>query len=350
MPESQLQRACSCGGSCPKCSTEQDSQEQLQMTHIQTQDTSETTVPPIVREVISSPGQSLDSTAREFMESGFGHDFSRVRVHTDARAAESARAVNAQAYTVGRDVVFGAGQYAPGTHTGKSLLAHELAHVSQQSQADASVVARPAGGADYDALERDADVSAAHAVAPLWGRAKAMASGRARPVAPRLKSGLRLSRFSWFGAMLGCEGCGLGGCDETCEKASKDPILGRGFGGVICDHGLKCPCIFYNRDPGSNVDINVDVKRGECPDLDRIVMIHEERHLREGDCGPYDEIHRVGLLSQSKVDEIECLHRPESIKLLDEAINKLDESNPCKAKMATVREARERWIRENCGK
>jgi hypothetical protein len=66
------------------------------------------------------------------MESRFGHDFSRVRVHKDARAADSARTVNAQAYTVGRDIVLGAREYAPGAYTGKSLLAHELTHVVQQ--------------------------------------------------------------------------------------------------------------------------------------------------------------------------------------------------------------------------
>ena len=67
------------------------------------------------------------------MESRFGHDFSQVRVHTDTRAAESARAVNARAYTVGRNVVFGSGQYAPGSGEGQRLLAHELTHVVQQS-------------------------------------------------------------------------------------------------------------------------------------------------------------------------------------------------------------------------
>ena len=66
------------------------------------------------------------------MEPRFGYDFSRVRVHTDARATQSARAVNALAYTVGRDVVFDAGQYAPHTNEGKSLMAHELTHVVQQ--------------------------------------------------------------------------------------------------------------------------------------------------------------------------------------------------------------------------
>ena len=90
--------------------------------------------PAIVRSAIKAPGQSLDPSTRAFMESRFGNDFSRVRVHTDAPAAESARAVHAHAYTAGSHVVFGAGRYAPSTSTGRTLLAHELAHVVQQSQ------------------------------------------------------------------------------------------------------------------------------------------------------------------------------------------------------------------------
>ena len=78
-------------------------------------------------------GQPLDPATRSFMEPRFGHDFSQVRVHTDARAAETARAVNARAFTLGREVVFEHGQYAPGTDQGKRLLAHELTHVVQQS-------------------------------------------------------------------------------------------------------------------------------------------------------------------------------------------------------------------------
>lgn len=89
-------------------------------------------VPPIVQDVLSSSGQPLNSDARDFMEPRFGHDFSQVRVHTDERAVESAEAVNALAYTVGQDVVFGQGQYAPETSEGKKLLAHELTHVVQQ--------------------------------------------------------------------------------------------------------------------------------------------------------------------------------------------------------------------------
>jgi hypothetical protein len=92
----------------------------------------EESVPPIVYEVLRSPGQPLDQATRAFFEPRFGHDFSQVRVHTDAKAAESARAVNALAYTVGRDIVFAAGQYAPGTTAGRHVIAHELTHIIQQ--------------------------------------------------------------------------------------------------------------------------------------------------------------------------------------------------------------------------
>lgn len=88
-------------------------------------------VPQIVHDVLRSPGQPLDSSTRAFFEPRFGHDFSKVRVHVDKKAAESARAVNALAFTVGRDIVFGAGQFPSGTAESQPLLAHELAHVAQ---------------------------------------------------------------------------------------------------------------------------------------------------------------------------------------------------------------------------
>lgn len=97
-------------------------------------------VPPIVHDVLRSPGQPLDAQTRAFMEPRFGHDFSNVRVHTDENAAESARAVDALAYTVGHNVVFGAGQYAPNTGVGRRLLAHELTHVAQQSNISQSLM------------------------------------------------------------------------------------------------------------------------------------------------------------------------------------------------------------------
>jgi hypothetical protein len=77
-------------------------------------------------------GHPLDSATRALLESRFGHDFSQVRVHSDAQAAASAEALSARAYTRGNDVAFGAGRYGTSTHEGRSLLAHELAHVVQQ--------------------------------------------------------------------------------------------------------------------------------------------------------------------------------------------------------------------------
>jgi len=92
-----------------------------------------TDVDSLVTPTLRGGGQPLSADTRRFMEPRFGHDFSRVRVHADEAASRSAQAVQANAYTVGSDVVFGAGQYAPGTRDGDRLLAHELAHVVQQT-------------------------------------------------------------------------------------------------------------------------------------------------------------------------------------------------------------------------
>jgi hypothetical protein len=134
MPEPELQRACACGGSCSECQTEQPGQEHqpLQTKHVGSSGSGQTAAPPIVHEALASPGQPLDPATRAFMEPRFGHDFSRVRVHSDAVAERSAQDVNAHAYTVGHDIVFGAGWFAPGTHQGRRLIAHELTHVVQQ--------------------------------------------------------------------------------------------------------------------------------------------------------------------------------------------------------------------------
>src|SRR5215471_9425088 len=105
--------------------------------------------PAIVGEVLRSPGKPLDSQIRSFFEPRFGHDFSKVRVHSDEKAAASARSINALAYTAGNNVVFAHGRYAPGTTNGQQLLAHELTHVVQQDHT--SVVPGLAIGApDHD--------------------------------------------------------------------------------------------------------------------------------------------------------------------------------------------------------
>lgn len=134
-----LHRQCACGGAtgprgeCAECKAKREAGLQRNESHPAPGSTGPAnTAPPIVHDVLRSPGQPLDPGTRAFMEPRFGQDLGGVRVHADAKAAASARAVNALAYTVGRDVVFGAGQYAPGTGDGKRLIAHELTHVVQQ--------------------------------------------------------------------------------------------------------------------------------------------------------------------------------------------------------------------------
>jgi Domain of unknown function (DUF4157) len=91
--------------------------------------------PASVDRVLSSPGRPLETSLQQDMGQRFGHDFSHVRVHTDAEAERSAQDVNANAYTVGHNIVFGAGLFTPGTNNGRRLLAHELTHVVQQKGA-----------------------------------------------------------------------------------------------------------------------------------------------------------------------------------------------------------------------
>ncbi|MEM9006464.1 MAG: DUF4157 domain-containing protein [Cyanobacteria bacterium P01_F01_bin.86] len=104
------------------------------------------TLPKVTSEIASriqslqGSGQPLPASARNFFEPRLGHDFSNVRVHTDAASAHS---LNARAYTTGRNIVFGAGQYAPATATGKHLLAHELTHVIQQGYGKTLTEASP---------------------------------------------------------------------------------------------------------------------------------------------------------------------------------------------------------------
>lgn len=127
----QLQRACACGGTGPKCQTQQPDQqhERLQTRCVESDDLGQTAAPPIVSDVLRSPGQPLDAATREYFEPRFRYDFSRVRVHTNSEAADSVRSVGALAYAVGPDVVFGAGQYQPRSFEGRRLIAHELTHV-----------------------------------------------------------------------------------------------------------------------------------------------------------------------------------------------------------------------------
>jgi hypothetical protein len=119
----------------------------------------------LVAGALKSPGQSLDTATRAWMEPLFGFDFSHVRVHADPEAAASAASIGARAFTVGPHIVFGRGEHSPGTTAGATLMAHELAHVVQQrgemsGEADALEI-----GAAHDPAERSADAAAQRVVA-----------------------------------------------------------------------------------------------------------------------------------------------------------------------------------------
>lgn len=154
-----LQRRCACGnhaagGQCAACA------ERDAVLRRSSADAAAAEVPPSVHDTLRSSGQPLDAAVQTFMAERFGHDFSRVRVHTDARAAESAARVNALAYTVGQDLVFAQGRYAPDTSQGMRLLAHELAHSVQQGGAGAVPQAKLEIGSAEGPLENAADRAA----------------------------------------------------------------------------------------------------------------------------------------------------------------------------------------------
>jgi hypothetical protein len=142
---SVLQRQCACGShtlagaSCAQCSgTQQLQRRAADASHVSSG------LAPIIHDVLRSPGQPLDAGTRAFFEPRLSHDLSKVRIHINGKAAESARAVRALAYTVGQDIVFNAARYQPRSKEGRKVLAHELIHVAQQARGPVTGV--PMGG------------------------------------------------------------------------------------------------------------------------------------------------------------------------------------------------------------
>src|SRR5580658_6313201 len=158
-----LRRQCACGssgsssGECESCRKKKAAQRPGGTG-------GSAAAPALVHDVLRSSGRPLDAATRAFFEPRFGHDFSKVRLHTDARAAESARAVHALAYTVGQDIAFGEGQYAPGAAEGRRLLAHELTHVVQQRGGSRAQALRI--GSAADPAEREAEETSARVLGP----------------------------------------------------------------------------------------------------------------------------------------------------------------------------------------
>lgn len=154
-----LQRKCACGGQesasqgeCDECKKKQETLQRRAASPA-----GPAAIPPIVHNALNSPGQPLDSETRNFMESRFGHDFGNVRVHTDEEAAQSAREVNASAYTVGSRVVLDKSKYEPNTPSGLRLMAHELTHVMQQEGSKTVPETHGAIGPSDHPSEREAD-------------------------------------------------------------------------------------------------------------------------------------------------------------------------------------------------
>jgi hypothetical protein len=202
-----LQRKCDCGqhtvagGACSDCEKKKGT---LQRKTSTSEATSE--VPPIVHDVLRSPGQPLDASTRAFMEPRFSHDFSRVRVHTDSRAAESAQAVNALAYTVESDVVFASGQYAPQITAGIQLLAHELTHVVQQNGHTAQSQDNLRIGPVDDSYEREADRFMGRVNVPGVKRVSSFSSPHEVRLQRKCKPSPDGSKFEWEVDYDGCSG------------------------------------------------------------------------------------------------------------------------------------------------
>ncbi|WP_185938299.1 eCIS core domain-containing protein [Geodermatophilus aquaeductus] len=139
--------------------------------------------------MLQSPGQPLEAPVREQMGRTLGHDFSRIRVHTDAEAAESARAIDARAFTLGQHIVMGRHEYSPHTRSGGRLLAHELVHTLQQHVATPhtdSVISSPSDVADLEADRPATDALGANTAAEDFSRTSGrdgMDAGRSRRLA-----------------------------------------------------------------------------------------------------------------------------------------------------------------------
>lgn len=321
-----LQRKCACGGTpgpsgeCAEC---RNKRLQRKATR-----TGPSTVPPIVDEVLRSPGQPLDTSTRSFMESRFGHDFGRVsvypqvpqgssganligpvndryereadaaasrvsaatpmpgersadfgrvRVHTDSRAAESANALDARAYTLGHHVVFDAGGYVPRTHEGRALLAHELTHVLQQTGPSAGILQRnpddkegaeekPA--AKFTGCDEDQQTRIGEEIKEADGLASsAMKAHFGKPGSDR--KSMIIERYKHVQANVGSK-------TYTCAKKGKKVKVGK----EVVDLCGQAPC------PGSEIVLFPDFGKATCPAGP--VILHEAAH-NAGACDDIDK-------------------------------------------------------------
>jgi hypothetical protein len=153
---------------CSACEIKKEEDEKMTISRkpstASSQETTNDEVTNEISNIRSGPSSALDSSVKEFMESRFGYDFSNVRIHTGEAAAKSASSINASAYSVGNDLVFGPGQYAPETGQGRTLLAHELTHMVQQGVATRITSGLQGKTSAPEAGPRDSDTIQTHPV------------------------------------------------------------------------------------------------------------------------------------------------------------------------------------------
>jgi hypothetical protein len=287
-----LQRQCECGqhtaggGECEECKEKKTTLQRKSSIGANPRG-----VPPIVHEVLRRPGQPLDRQARAFFEPRFNRDFSQVRVHTDARAAESARAVSAHAYTVGSHIVFGSGQYLPARRDGVRLLAHELTHVVQQSHFQTSSRHALSVGDLEDEHEAQADSLASEIASGHTTRRSPLNVGQ--PRIQRLGVGHQILRF--FGIESG--------------KFSDDDLieyLDRVARNKQCDCGLLD---FFSDDKARQIanqgkvgghSLDQPYKGLTSTDLKRILI----QEMLSGYTGDADELAIIKILQDSDATQI----------------------------------------------
>jgi hypothetical protein len=181
----------------------------------------------LVQGALAAPSRPLDEATRAFMEPKFGHDFSQVRVHHDESAAHTNRALTARAFTVGEHILFGAGQYSPGTETGKRMLAHELCHVVQQREGLVEGRPGPGGikvGDPYDRFEHAADLVANRVMqAGIEPRAHDSAPVAEAGTIPRPTTRVHAQRMIVQRYLAGTQGHG-GIEEEALQEAGLSPV------------------------------------------------------------------------------------------------------------------------------
>ncbi|MGY3149398.1 hypothetical protein ACVWYQ_006397 [Bradyrhizobium sp. USDA 3397] len=305
-----LQRTCGCGRTqafgfeCESCS-----REAAGRAHGDGR-----TAPPIVHEVLRSAGEPLDPLTRAYMEPRFGHDFSRIRLHTDPTAARSAQAVDAHAYTVGSHVVFGRGQYAPSTAVGRRTLAHELTHVMQQEAVTRSHPSVLHVGPARDANESEADRAAA--IVGSGGSLGRTPAAAAESVLQRLSIGSSALRF--FGIESG---------EFSDEELTE--YLDRVVKNMQCDCGTldflsddKARAII-GKDGVGTWRLDQDYKGMSSVDVRRILI----QELLAGPTGEVDERAIIKIFNKADPADVLTLLDPSKGLSINEIVTDVDGDN-----------------------